>query len=74
VLVEGHADSRGTNEYNLALGERRARAAKNFLIARGVAVNRVEIISYGEERPVCQEATEQCWARNRRGMFLTKPK
>jgi peptidoglycan-associated lipoprotein len=73
VLVEGHCDPRGTNEYNLALGERRARAAKNFLVSRGVADSRVAIISYGEERPVCHEATEACWARDRRAMFLTKP-
>jgi peptidoglycan-associated lipoprotein len=73
VLVEGHCDPRGTNEYNLALGERRAQATKNFLVSRGVADRRVSIVSYGEERPVCHEATEQCWARDRRAVLLTKP-
>jgi peptidoglycan-associated lipoprotein len=70
VLVEGHADERGTNEYNLALGESRARAARDQLVARGVAPSRVTIVSYGEERPVCHEAREACWARNRRAHFL----
>jgi peptidoglycan-associated lipoprotein len=73
VLVEGHCDPRGTNEYNLALGERRAQATKNFLVSRGVADRRVSIVSYGEERPVCHEAAEQCWARDRRAVLLTKP-
>jgi peptidoglycan-associated lipoprotein len=73
VLVEGHCDPRGTNEYNLALGERRAQATKNFLVSRGVADRRVSIISYGEERPVCHEAAEHCWARDRRAVLLTKP-
>ena len=73
VLIEGHCDERGTTEYNLALGERRARAAMNFLVAQGIAVNRFSIVSYGEDRPLCTEANEKCWARNRRDMFLTKP-
>lgn len=73
LLVEGHCDPRGTNEYNLALGERRALATKNFLVSRGVADNRVAVISYGEERTVCHEAIEACWAQDRRAMFLTKP-
>ena len=73
VLIEGHCDPRGTNEYNLALGERRARATLNFLVSRGVAAGRMQIISYGEERPVCSEEGEACWARDRRAMFLTKP-
>jgi peptidoglycan-associated lipoprotein len=73
LLVEGHCDPRGTNEYNLALGERRARATLNFLVSRGVAASRVQIISYGEERPVCHEENEACWAKDRRAMFLTKP-
>jgi len=72
VLVEGHADERGTNEYNLALGERRARAARDYLAARGVDASRMFIISYGEERPVCTERTEACWAKNRRAHFLVK--
>ena len=74
VLVEGHCDERGTNEYNLALGERRAKATMNYLVAQGVQANRITIISYGEERPVCSEHTEACWAKNRRGHFLVKPR
>jgi len=73
LLVEGHCDPRGTNEYNLALGERRARAALDFLVSRGVASSRIQIVSYGEERPVCREENEACWSRDRRAMFLTKP-
>ncbi len=72
VLIEGHADERGTNEYNLALGERRARAARDYLESRGVDASRMVIISYGEERPVCTERTEACWAKNRRAHFLIK--
>ncbi len=74
VLIEGHADERGTNEYNLALGERRAKAAMNYLVAQGVQANRITIISYGEERPLCTEKNEACWARNRRAHFLVKPR
>jgi len=73
LLIEGHCDERGTNEYNLALGERRARATMNFLVAQGVASGRVSIVSYGEERPVCTDHSEACWEKNRRAMFLTKP-
>ena len=72
VLIEGHCDERGTNEYNLALGERRAKAAMNYLVAQGVQASRITIISYGRERPVCKEKTEACWAQNRRDHFLTK--
>ncbi|HLC41463.1 MAG TPA: peptidoglycan-associated lipoprotein Pal [Methylomirabilota bacterium] len=72
LLVEGHADERGTNEYNLALGERRAKSAMNYLVSLGVAANRITIISYGEERPFCAEHNENCWAKNRRAHFLTK--
>jgi peptidoglycan-associated lipoprotein len=72
VLIEGHCDERGTNEYNLALGERRARAAMNYLVAQGVARDRFHTISYGEERPVCTERGEACWWRNRRAHFLVK--
>jgi peptidoglycan-associated lipoprotein len=72
VLVEGHCDERGTNEYNLALGERRAKSTMNYLVAQGVQGNRITIISYGEERPLCTEKSEACWARNRRAHFLTK--
>jgi len=72
VLIEGHCDERGTNEYNLALGERRAKATMNYLVSQGVQANRITIISYGEERPVCNEKTDSCWAKNRRAHFLVK--
>jgi peptidoglycan-associated lipoprotein len=72
VLIEGHADERGTNEYNLALGERRAKSTMNYLVSQGVQANRITIISYGEERPTCTEHTEACWAKNRRSHFLVK--
>ena len=74
VLIEGHCDDRGTNEYNLALGERRARAAMNYLMGQGVAADRMTLQSYGEERPLCAEQNEACWAKNRRAHFLTKPR
>jgi peptidoglycan-associated lipoprotein len=73
LLVEGHADERGTNEYNLALGERRAIAARDHLVALGVERARITVVSYGEERPVCSERTEGCWVQNRRAHFLVKP-
>jgi peptidoglycan-associated lipoprotein len=66
VTVEGHADERGTVEYNLALGERRARAAYDYLISLGVPADRLKTVSYGKEIPVCSENNEDCWARNRR--------
>jgi peptidoglycan-associated lipoprotein len=74
VLVEGNCDQRGTVEYNLALGERRAKSAMDYLVARGVSANRITLISYGKERPLCNEKTEACWARNRRDHFLVKPR
>jgi peptidoglycan-associated lipoprotein len=74
VLIEGHCDERGTNEYNLALGERRAKATMNYLVSQGIQANRITIISYGEERPVCNEKTDSCWAKNRRAHFLVKPR
>jgi peptidoglycan-associated lipoprotein len=74
ILIEGHCDERGTNEYNLALGERRAKSTMNYLVSQGVQANRITIISYGEERPVCTEKTEACWAKNRRSHFLVKPR
>ena len=73
VLIEGHADERGTPEYNLTLSERRGKATLNYLTARGVAATRMTVISYGETRPVCKESTEACWAKNRRAHFLVKP-
>ena len=70
VTVEGHADSRGTNEYNLALGERRANAVKEYLGSLGVAGERLRTLSYGEERGVCSEETESCWSQNRRSHLV----
>jgi peptidoglycan-associated lipoprotein len=72
VLIEGHCDERGTNEYNLALGERRAKATMNYLVSQGIQANRITIISYGKERPVCSEKSEACWQKNRRAHFLVK--
>ena len=72
VLIEGHCDERGTAEYNLALGDRRAKSTMNYLASRGVSTSRMSIISYGEERPLCTEKNEACWSKNRRAMFLTK--
>ena len=74
VLIEGHCDERGTAEYNLALGERRAKAAMNYLVSNGVEAGRITTISYGKERPVCSEHNEACWSRNRNDTFLTKEK
>jgi peptidoglycan-associated lipoprotein len=70
VTIEGHADERGTREYNLALGERRADAVRNYLTALGVSSDRVTVISYGKERPECPEASEGCWSQNRRGVTV----
>lgn len=73
VEIEGHADERGTNEYNLALGAKRAQAAKDYLVSLGVPSGRLSTISYGEEVPVCREKTEECWQRNRRARFVILP-
>jgi peptidoglycan-associated lipoprotein len=70
IMVEGHADSRGTNEYNLALAERRAGAVRDYLVSLGLAADRVTIVSKGEEAPFCTEESESCWQQNRRGHFL----
>ena len=72
LLIEGHCDERGTDEYNLALGDRRARSAMSYLVAHGVASDRITIVSFGEQRPLCRESNEGCWAKNRRDMFLIK--
>lgn len=69
IRISGHADERGSSEYNLALGQRRAAAAKRYLVERGVAEGRIETISQGEERPLCAESSENCWAQNRRDEF-----
>lgn len=73
VLIEGHCDPRGTGQYNLALGERRAKAAMDYLVSRGVGAGRMTIVSFGEERAQCTDPTESCWAQNRRAQFLVKP-
>lgn len=82
IRVSGHADERGSSEYNLALGQRRAAAAKRYLVQRGVAEGRIETTSFGEERPVCTTSDEACWSQNRRDEFeitaggpaLTRPR
>lgn len=70
VEIQGHADERGTTQYNLSLGARRAQASKNHLTSLGIARERLSTVSYGEELPVCREKTEECWQRNRRAHFV----
>ncbi len=72
VEIEGHCDERGTAEYNLALGAKRAQAAKDYLTTLGVEAKRLSTISYGEEIPVCSEHTEECWQKNRHDRFVVK--
>jgi len=72
VEIEGHCDERGTNEYNLALGAKRAESAKRYLIDLGISPSTLSSISYGEELPVCKEQNETCWAKNRRVHFVVK--
>lgn len=74
IMIEGHADSRGTNEYNLALAERRADAVRDYLVSLGLAADRVTIVSKGEEQPFCAEETEACWQKNRAGHFIVTAK
>jgi peptidoglycan-associated lipoprotein len=74
VTVEGHCDERGTVEYNLALGERRAKAAYDYLVTLGVPAERLKTVSYGKEVPLCQESNETCWQRNRRAKFTVTGK
>ena len=69
VLIGGYCDERGSNEYNLALGQNRADAAKNALVTAGVAASRIRVVSYGKEKPFCSESTESCWQQNRRAGF-----
>lgn len=71
IAVEGHCDERGSAEYNLGLGDRRAASARDFLVQLGVPADRLRTISYGKERPVCTESNEDCWQRNRRAHFST---
>ncbi len=70
IAVEGHADERGTREYNLALGERRANSVRDYLVALGIGSNRLSTISYGKERPAVLGSNEEAWAQNRRGVFV----
>lgn len=72
VVIEGHCDERGTNEYNLALGERRAQSTKRYLAALGINPSGMSIISYGEEKPFCADHSEECWQQNRRAHFVVE--
>ena len=74
ITIEGHADSRGTNEYNLALGERRSTAVRDYLATLGIPAARMRTVSKGEEVPVCREEAESCWSQNRRGHFIITAK
>lgn len=74
LSVEGHCDDRGTNEYNLALGDRRAKAVKDYLLTLGVPAARIDTLSYGEEKPACNQQTEECWTQNRRAHFVVLEK
>jgi len=74
IMIEGHADSRGTAEYNLALGERRAASVRDYLVNLGIPANRIQIVSKGKESPVCTEENETCWQQNRRGHFIITAK
>ena len=78
VLIEGHCDNRGAttrkNDFNVDLGQRRAQAVMNHLVALGVEPSRITTLSYGEERPQCTEESERCWSQNRRSRFLVKPR
>ena len=70
IRIEGHCDARGTSDYNIALGDRRANATKNYLVSLGVNPSRISTVTYGEERPLCSENMESCWSQNRRAEFL----
>src|SRR5499427_9063372 len=70
VVIEGHCDERGSTEYNLALGDRRAAAVKQYLVSLGIGADRMSTVSYGKEKPFCMESTEDCWQKNRRGHFV----
>jgi peptidoglycan-associated lipoprotein len=74
TLVEGHCDGRGTSEYNMALGERRAAAVRDYAISLGLAADRVMVVSKGKEAPFCTEESEACWSQNRRGHFIISAK
>jgi peptidoglycan-associated lipoprotein len=70
ITLEGHCDERGSTEYNIALGERRAQASKNYLVSLGIPAGRMDTVSWGKERPFCSESTEECWQQNRRAHFV----
>ena len=70
IEVQGHCDERGTNNYNIALGERRARSTKRYLVSQGIESSRINIISFGEEKPFCFDSNEDCWFENRRAHFM----
>jgi peptidoglycan-associated lipoprotein len=70
VNIEGHCDERGSTEYNLALGDRRAAAVKQFLVSQGISADRMSTVSFGKEKPFCMESNEECWQQNRRGHFV----
>lgn len=72
LKIEGHCDERGTSDYNLVLGEKRAKAVRNYLVELGVSANRLGVVSYGKERPFCKEHAESCYAQNRRGHVVVK--
>lgn len=74
IQIEGHADERGTEEYNLALGERRAKSVMNFLVNLGISASRLSSISYGEEKPFCNDKSETCFEKNRRAHFVAAPR
>jgi peptidoglycan-associated lipoprotein len=71
-VIEGHCDERGTESYNMVLGERRANAVKEFLVDLGVPGDKLEVMSYGKEKPFCSDQNEQCWQENRRGHFVLR--
>ena len=70
VTIEGHCDERGSTEYNLSLGDRRASAVKQYLVSLGISADRISTVSYGKEKPFCMESNESCWQQNRRGHFV----
>jgi len=70
IAIEGHCDERGTNEYNLALGEKRAKATKNYLVSLGTSPERITVVTYGEEKQLCTDRNETCWQQNRRAHFI----
>jgi peptidoglycan-associated lipoprotein len=72
--IEGHCDERGSEEYNLGLGDRRANGAKTYLVNLGIAADRINTVSYGKEKPACSEQSEECWQKNRRAHFILTSK